>query len=336
MKNFNQMSNKKLNAFLNDENITADEKKAIQEVLNSRNAANVSLEDVLQEQKELSAKKFNRNKMTDDERVAIAEKLRAEAVNHRCEVVPFDSLDWVTGVVVSVIEEPRNNKVVLAIKTDDGRRIIKAYNSQLVKILDEIVEPKKKIRSNRKTTLDENGNPIYSNDYEDWPVEDIENAIKDFICNVGKTISFPKSSIVNENGNNDYVIHGRIVSLVINKRQQSILYRIELDKTKDSINDDDSKGLKKYIHKTVWHNDISIADSLDEIGQKINESFTMRHHKNLLKVQMTPIDVYKTAEASLNKAKEALTKIQATLEKRQADFDKAKIALDTYLTSNNV
>ena len=44
MAKFNQMSNKKLNKLLNDENTSAEDKAAIQEVLNTRNAASASAE----------------------------------------------------------------------------------------------------------------------------------------------------------------------------------------------------------------------------------------------------------------------------------------------------
>ena len=48
-----------------------------------------------------------------------------------------------------MIEEKRSNKVLYAIKTDDGRRIIKVHDSNLVRILDEVVEPEKKARARK-------------------------------------------------------------------------------------------------------------------------------------------------------------------------------------------
>lgn len=353
MAKFNQMSTKKLNTLLNDENTSAEDKAAIQEVLNTRNAASASAETPASMTPELTPEeqaaikaaegeaapkneekpaKAAANKMTNEERTALAEKLRAEAVNHRCEVVPFNSLEWVPGVIVSVIEEKRTNKVMFAVKTDDGRRIVKVHDSQLIKILDEVVEPAKKVRSNKKTVLDENGNPIPGKTAEDWSDEAIEEAIKEVIANVGKTVSYPEAGAYGEVAENAPTISGRIVSLVPNKRQQTILYRIELDQTEEEIA---TKAAKKYAHKVTTNGALVIAEELDEVGQKINESFTNRRYKESApKVQMTPEEAYKAAEASLNKAKEALAKAQATLEKRQAAFDEAKAAFEAQISES--
>lgn len=346
MANFKQMSSKKLNTLLNDENTSAEDKAAIQEVLNTRNAASASAETPASVAPELTpeeqaaiaaaegenpkreekpAKKVV-NKMTDEERTALAEKLRAEAINHRCEVVPFNSLEWVPGVIASVIEEKRTNKVMFAVKTDDGRRIVKVHDSQLIKILDEVVEPAKKVRSNKKTALDENGNPIPGKTTEDWTDEAIEEAVKEVIANVGKTVSYPEAGAYGEVAEGAPIVYGRIVSLVPNKRQQTILYRIELSQTEEEVA---AKAAKKYAHKVTTNEALVIANELDEAGQKINEAFAARRYKeNTPKVQMTPEEAYKAAEASLNKAKETLAKAQATLEKRQAAFDEAKAAFE--------
>lgn len=348
MAKFNQMSTKKLNALLNNESTSAEDKAAIQEVLNTRSnaipasndvPAHITSELTPEEQAAIDAAecgvarkneekpaKAAANKMTDEECDALAEKLRAETVNHRCEVVPFNSLEWVPGVIVSVIKEKRTNKVMFAIKTDDGRRIIKVHDSQLIRILDEVVEPAKKVRSNKKTTLDENGNPIPGNTAEDWSDEAIEEAVKEVIANVGKTISYPEAGAYGEVAENAPTVSGRIVSLVPNKRQQTILYRIELDQTEEEVA---AKAAKKYAHKVTTNEALVIADELDEVGQKINDGFVARRYKeNTPKVKMTPEEAYKAAEASLNKAKEALAKAQATLEKRQAAFDEAKAAFE--------
>ena len=90
-----------------------------------------------------------------------------------------------------------------------------------------------------------------------------------------------------------------------------------------------AKAAKKYAHKVTTNEALVIAEELDEVGQKINEGFVNRRYKESApKVQMTPEEAYKAAEASLNKAKEALAKAQATLEKRQAAFDEAKAAFE--------
>lgn len=342
MANFNQMSSKKLNAMLEDVNVSAEDKAAIQEVLNARNAlheAPAVEQELTQEEREAIAaaegtnatekaektEKVAKTKMTDEERTALAEKLRAEAINHRCEVVPFNSLEWVPGVIASIIEEKRTNKVMFAIKTDDGRRIVKAHDSALVKISDEVIEPVKKVRSNKASQLDENGNPIPGQTMAEWTDEAIEEEVQKVIGNVGKTVSYPEAGAYGEVVEGAPVVTGRIISLVPNKRQQTILYRIELDQTNED-------GSKKYAHKVTTNEALVIADELDEAGQKVNDSFTARRYKEAApKVVMTPEEAFKTAEASLNKAKEALAKAQATLEKREAVYEAAKATYEASL-----
>ena len=93
---------------------------------------------------------------------------------------------------------------------------------------------------------------------------------------------------------------------------------------------------KKYAHKVTTNDALVIAESLDEAGQKINDSFTARRYKEVgPKVQMTPEEALTAAEASLNKAKEALAKAQALVDKRQALFDAAKEAYFAFETTSS-
>lgn len=357
-KNFAQMSTKKLNALL--ETANDEDKVLIEEILNKRNAvgkspvpaeAVVSTELTPEEQAAINkaeeeaapaqaeAKpaptKEKEPKMTDEERKALADELRGTVVNHRCKVVPFNTLEWVDGTVVGIIEEKRTNKILYAVKTDDGRRIVKAYGSELIKIGDEVVEPVKKARGQKKVQLDENGNVI--SEPTEWTDEAIEEAIKGVIGNVGKTVSYPKTGAMGV-AIEGVTETGRIVSLVPNKRQQTILYRIEVDQP------DAAEGApKKYAHKVSSNTDLVIAEELDEIGLKINEGFTSRRYKEATpKVQMTPAEALESAKAAVAKAEEAVAKAQATLEKRkqaleeaQAAFDAASSAETTETAENN-
>ena len=336
---FNQMSSKKLNAMLEDVNVSAEDKAAIQEVLNTRSAVSAGADGLTDEEKAAITDAEGQNatpatekpakaaKMTDEERAELAEKLRAEAVNHRCEVVPFNSLEWVPGVVAAIIEEKRTNKVMFAIKTDDGRRIVKAYDSPLIKVLDEVVETAKKVRSNKKSQLDENGNPIVGQTMPEWTDEAIEEAVKEVIGNVGKTVSFPEAGAYGEVAEGAPIVSGRIVSLVPNKRQQTILYRIELDEVGED-------GAKKYAHKVTTNGALVIAEALDEVGKDINDKFTARRYKEATpKVVMTPEEAFKAAEASLNKAKENLEKAQLTHDRRLAAYNEAKKAYEASLNN---
>lgn len=335
-KNFGSMSNKKLNSLLETAN---DEDKAlIQEVLNKRAGATATpisepepaveaVEHTTEQPAEAAeptaeAKAAN---MTDEERHELAEKLRAEVLNHRCEVVPFNTIEWVPGTIVGIIEEKRSNKVMYAVRTDDGRRIVKAYGTNLLRVLDETVEPAKRGRSVKAKELDENGNPINTN--TDWTDEEIEEAVKAVIDNVGKTISYPKTGALGVEVEGETET-GRIVSLVPNKRQKTILYRIEIDQPEGAIE-------KKYAHKVTSNESLVLAEELDEAGQKINDAFKARRYKETVDAaSLTPEEAFKAAEASLNKAKEQLERQKATVAKREEAYLKAKEAYEASLASS--
>lgn len=344
-KNFTQMSSKKLNALL--ATASEEDKVLIQEVLNKRNKVSAndqvagapdtaSTELTLEEQEaiekaegnavkhsESELKKHKANKMTDEQRIALANELRGTVVNHRCQVVPFNTLEWVDGVIVGIIEEKRSNKVLYAVKTDDGRRIVKAYGSELIKISDEVVNVVKVSRG-RKQKLDADGNPINSAALEEWTDEEIEAAIKEVIDNVGKTVSYPKTGAMGV-AIEGVTETGRIVSLVPNKRQHTILYRIEVDQP-----DADEKAPKKYAHKVASNTDLVIADEFDEAGEKINASFVSRRYNSngTLKVKMTPAEALEAAKAAVIKAEETLAKAQANLEKRKSALEAAQAAFN--------
>ena len=172
---FSQMTTKKLNALL--ATASDEDKKAIEAVLAAREQAQApaapAAPEATAEETQLSpeekaaikaaeengglnpfynghkATQEKKPKMTDEDRHALAEELKKN-VNHRCQAVPFNTAEWVDGYIVGVIEEKRSNKVLYAIKTDDGRRIVKVHDSNLVRILDEVVEPEKKARARRQ------------------------------------------------------------------------------------------------------------------------------------------------------------------------------------------
>lgn len=348
-KKFSSMSNKKLNSLLETAN---DEDKAlIQKELNKRASAtaapttepevgspsnpDVEVAPVTEdEQKVLDNAEVNAEaqakaaKMTDEERHELAEKLRTETLNHRCEVVPFNTIEWVLGTIVGIIEEKRSNKVMYAVRTDDGRRIVKAYGSNLLRILDETVEPAKRGRSNKATQLDENGNPVNTTT-ADWTDEEIEEAIKAVISNVGKTISYPKTGALGVEVEGETET-GRIVSLVPNKRQKTILYRIEVDQLEGVTE-------KKYAHKVTSNESLVLAEELDEAGKAINEKFTVRRYKEVAEAAaLTPEEAFKTAEASLNKAKEQLERQKMTVAKREEAYLKAKEAYEASLANDGI
>ena len=223
-KKFSQITTKKLNALL--ATASDEDKKAIEAVLAAREQTQVSVsgetqpevanfvqefedtENPLTPEEEAAIEAAEENgginpmsnsskatqekkpKMIDEDRHALAEELKKN-VNHRCQAVPFNTAEWVDGYIVGVIEEKRSNKVLYAIKTDDGRRIVKVHDSNLVRILDEVVEPKKKVRA-RKVK-----DPA---DKIEWTPEAIAEEVNEIIGNVGKPVEFEKYRTTDENG----------------------------------------------------------------------------------------------------------------------------------------
>lgn len=332
--NYKQMSTKKLTSLLVATNDEAT-KKAIQKVLDARKAATtpstfeanelspeeqaaINAANNSQNETETKPKKSAKVKMTDEECKALADKLRVECVNHKCQVVPFNSINWVDGVVASIIEEKRTNKVLYAVKTDDGRRIVKAYGSELIKIFDEVVEPEKK--SIRRSSKEEK---------PEWTPEEIEAAVKELIPNVGKLVSFAETGALGREIENAKTLTGRIVSLVPNKRTQTILYRIELAS-------DDENAPKKYAHKISTCKTLAIEETLDEEGQKINDSFVKRRSGEKVGSGYT----VKSPEEKLAFAKEKVAKFEAKFEDIKEKIEKwkaevSKLEAQLNASSNN-
>lgn len=339
-KNYAQMPTKKLNALL--ETVTDEsEKAAIEEVLvkrgqlapgdNATATVNPNAELSAEEQAAIDAAndtdadasekqavtaKKDKVKPTDEERTALAAKLREEAVGHKCQVVPFNSIEWVNGVIVAIVEEKRTNKCLYAVKAVDGRRIVKAYGSELIKISDEVVELTRAPRGGKS-----------KEELPEWTHEEVEKAVQEVIGNVGKQISYVETGALGAEIENAPTIHGRIISLVPNKRNHTILYRIEIQPAEDA-----PEGTpKKYAHKVTTNDKLAIAEELDDEGKKINEAFIARRNgERKTPTAKTPEEALAIAEQQLKKSEEHKAKAEAFIEKWTAKIKeiKAKIGKD--------
>lgn len=334
-KNYAQMPTKKLTALL-ETTTDETEKAAIEAVLTKRGqlapkndapaaeAKGVDPELSPEEQAAIDAAnasgaegseskpaKEKKAKPTDEERIALAAKLREEAVGHKCQVVPFNSITWVDGVVVSIVEEKRTNKCLYAVKANDGRRIVKAYGSELIKIFDEVVELAHAPR----------GGHAKKEELPEWTAEEIEKAIQEVIGNVGKQISYVETGALGKEIENAPTILGRIVSLVPNKRNHTILYRIEIQPAEDA-----PEGTpKKYAHKVTTNSKLAIAEELDDEGKKINEAFIARHNSESKSYKAkTPEEALAIAEQQLKKAEDLKAKAEANIEKWTAKINELK------------
>lgn len=351
---FSQMTTKKLNALL--ATASDEDKKAIEAVLAAREqaqapaapaapeataeetpAAPASEEETqLSPEEEAAIKAAEENgglnplynsskatqekkpKMTDEERHALAEELKKN-VNHRCQAVPFNTAEWVDGYIAGVIEEKRTNKVLYAIKTDDGRRIVKVHDSNLVRILDEVVESEKKAARARKAK-----DPV---DKVEWTPEAIAEEVNEVIGNVGKTIEFEKYRITDENGEEHIeMVVGRIVAIVPDRRAQRLLYRISVPTPIEG-----NPLATKTMHKIVKAEGIKIAEEFDEEGAQFNAKYLERREAAATRTPLTPQDRVIRCEENVKKAEEKLQKAQEELEAKKKQLEDAKKELDEYL-----
>lgn len=352
-KKFSQMTTKKLNALL--ATASDEDKKAIEAVLAAREqaqapaapaapeataeetpAAPASEEETqLSPEEEAAIKAAEENgglnplyngskatqekkpKMTDEDRHALAEELKKN-VNHRCQAVPFNTVEWVDGYIAGVIEEKRSNKVLYAIKTDDGRRIIKVHDSNLVRILDEVVEPEKKARARKAK------DPA---DKVEWTPEAIAEEVNEVIGNVGKTIEFEKYRTTDENGEEHIeMVVGRIVAIMPDKRTQRLLYRISVPAPIEG-----NPLATKTMYKVVKAEGIKIAEEFDEEGAQLNAKYLERREAAATRTPLTLQDRVIRCEENVKKAEEKLQKAQEELEAKKKRLEDAKKELDEYL-----
>lgn len=349
-KKFSQMTTKKLNALL--ATASDEDKKAIEAVLAAREQAQAPAapaapeataeetpaseeETQLSPEEEAAIKAAEENgglnplyngskatqekkpKMTDEDRHALAEELKKN-VNHRCQAVPFNTAEWVDGYIAGVIEEKRSNKVLYAIKTDDGRRIVKVHDSNLVRILDEVVEPEKKARARKAK------DPA---DKVEWTPEAIAEEVNEVIGNVGKPVEFEKYRITDENGEEHIeMVIGRIVAIVPDKRAQCLLYRILVPTPIEG-----NPLATKTMHKVVKAEGIKIAEEFDEEGAQLNAKYLERREAAATRTPLTLQDRVIRCEENVKKAEEKLQKAQEELEAKKKQLEDAKKELDEYL-----
>ena len=340
-KNFAQMTTKKLNALLATAN--DEDKAAIQEVLDAREQAAGSAENAMyvneepltaEEEAALKAAEENggvnpayngstgekKQKMTDEERHALAEELKKN-INHRCQAVPFNTAEWVDGYIAGVIEEKRSNKVLYAIKTDDGRRIVKVHDSNLVRVLDEVIQPEQKVRAARKTRE--------ATPKAEWTPEAIAEEVSEVIGNVGKLIDVETYRATDENGEEKVkTVTGRIVAIVPDKRTQRLLYRISVPAPVEG-----NPLATKIMHKVVKAEGLVIAEEFDAEGTELNAKYCERREAAATRTPLTPQDRYIKCEENVKKAEEKLQKAQEELEAKKQQLEEAKKELDEYLAA---
>ena len=239
-------------------------------------------------------------KMTDEEREAIIAECQKN-VGHKCEAVPFNSAEWYAGYIAGVVNDKRSAKVLYAIKLDDGRRIVKVYDSQLVHILDETVELEKHSRKTMRVT---------QANREAWTDEVIAEEINKVIENVGKTVTLTGGTT------------GRIKTIVIVRRSQCLMYAIEI--AAPTVEDSNAT---RTIHKVTTSADLQISDERDEAYEALNAAYKARREVVAERSATTPEDQVIACEEAVKKAEEKLQKALAELDAKKAKLEEARKAL---------
>lgn len=346
-KKFAQMTTKKLNALM--ATASDEDKKAIEAVLAAREQAqapkateetaeapteaHAAEETPLAPEEETAIKTAEKNgessshhekkqKMTDEERHTLAEELKKN-INHRCQAVPFNTVEWVGGYIAGIIEEKRSNKVLYAIKTDDGRRIVKVHDSNLIRIFDEVVEPEKKVRTRK--TKDGKVEKV------EWTPEAIAAAVNEVIGNVGKAVKFEKYRTTDPETGEEKIEYneGRIVAIVPDKRAQRLLYRISVPAPIEG-----NPLATKIMHKVVTA-DLEIAEVFDAEGEELNKKYRERREAAATRTPLTPQDRFVKCEEALKKAEEKLQKATKELEAKKQQLEDARKELDEWLASQD-
>lgn len=235
-----------------------------------------------------------KKQMTNDECRALVDKLRAN-IHHRCQAVPFNTAEWVNGYIAGIIHDKRSGKIIYAIKTDDGRKIIKVWDSKLLKIFDEMVTPARKSRARKEKFV--------------WSEEAIAVETDKVIGNVGKIVH-----IGNE--------QGRITAIVCDKRNLHLLYRI-------AISDKSNPDTTRNVVKVVTAKELQIAEKFDAEGLALNLKYCARR-KNAYRF-LTPHDRVIRCKSDLAKAEEQLKKAAGEVEIRKQRLKDAEMELGVYL-----
>lgn len=220
----------------------------------------------------------------------LAEALKID-VGRRIKVVPFNTITWVPGTIVGIVNDKRSHKVLYAIKLDDGRRIVKAHDSELIQKTEETVVIVKNARTAATSVK--------------LSPEEYEKAEAAAAQLVGTTVKYlPFKSESNEK------VEGKITSIVPDERSGRILLKIE------GLVD----GAVKVSHKVSSSPDIELTETVDT---EMRDIFLKRREVRLAKLVLTPEQKVKLAEEAVAKAQKAVEVAAENVIKRQAELDAA-------------
>lgn len=197
-------------------------------------------------------------------------------VSHKCLVVPFNTVDWVPGVIMGVASDFKAGRISYAIKTDAGKKMLKSVDSKLIKISEETVDINTMKRSRPKGSSTAGRTE-----------EDLQAAVKLALPNVGKQL------VIDENHK------ARIDGLLLDRRTMRVMYKYK----------DPETGGQKF---KTYAADIELEDFANDADRehcaKYAESFKAG-------TPLTPEERRAKITASIERYKQQIAKWEAELEK---------------------
>jgi hypothetical protein len=218
---------------------------------------------------------------TDEDAKAKAEfdaKVEAATVNvgHKCQVVPFNTIDWVPGVIMGVASDFKAGRISYAIKTEAGKKMLKSVDSKLIKISEETVDIETVKRSRPKGSSTAGRTE-----------QDLQAAIKLALPNVGKQLVIDESH------------KARIDGLLLDRRTMRVMYKYK----------DPETGGQKF---KTYAADIELEDFASDADRehcaKYAESFKAG-------TPLTPEERKAKIKASIERYKQQIAKWETELEK---------------------
>lgn len=296
--NYNEMTTTALEAAL--ETANKAEARKISAVLKARQEAEATTEATTEVPAEATTEapaeattEAPAEATTEDKAVALKELITSLEPNlyHRCEVVPFNSAEWKQGIIVGLIAEKRSNTALYAIRLEDGRRIVKVYNSALLKISDEVVEKPKSP-----------GRPKSGAKAEPLTLEEAKEKSAPYNINIGRAITFE---------HNGEQASGRIKAVITDRRNRCTMYVIECE----------GSGAKYY--RSVSSDGITVGEE-DEVSKERYAKYSAHASKPSARTTAEKVELYKQNIAA---AEERLAKLQAYINARKEDLAKAEAEL---------
>lgn len=229
----------------------------------------------------------------------LAETLKAD-IGRRIKVVPFNTIQWVDGTIVGIVNDKRSHKVLYAIKLDDGRRIVKAHDSELIQKSEETVVIVKNARTASKTVK--------------LTAEEFEAAEAAAAQLVGTTVLYIPFKAETETK-----IEGKITSIVPDDRSGRILLKIE-SVIETPVEGGEPIKEVKVSHKVSTSPDIEFTETVD---LEMKDAFLKRREVRMAKLVLTPEQKVKNAEEAVAKAELAIKTATENLAKRKAELEAA-------------